>query len=231
MIFDRDWAGADEALDDAVRLDPTLSDAYRARALMRASQNRPEEALRDIRRAHEIDPLSLPIGYELTWILCMFKRFDEAVAQAWIVLSLDPGFFPAQDVLGLAYGQLGTHDDALTECQNACVCSDRHPSALASLAYACGVAGRGSQAEQILAEMIDLSQQRYVSPYFMALVQVGLKQYDRALDSLEIASSTQDPLLLWLNADPRFAELNGLRVKGTHGFLQRPELDYQSSQF
>lgn len=237
MIFDGDWTGAAEAFDVAIRLDRTLADAYRARALLRASLNQHEQALHDARQAQALSPLSLPIGYELAWLLCLSKNFQEAVSQSWTVLSLDPGFFPAQEVLGLAYGQFASHDDAVTECENACMCSERHPSALASLGYAYGAAGHASRAEQILAEVLELSQRQYVSWYFIALVQLGLKQHDRVLESLQHASLERDPLLLWLSADPRFLPISawlptgpptGLRVGGTRGFPPHPESDYPS---
>jgi Flp pilus assembly protein TadD len=233
MIFDRDWTGATEAFDVAIQLDRTLADAYRARALLRASLNQHEQALQDARQAQALSPLSLPIGYELAWLLCLSKNFQEAVSQSWTVLSLDPGFFPAQEVLGLAYGQLASHDDAVTECENACMCSERHPSALASLGYAYGAAGRVSRAQQILAEMRELAQRQYVSSYFVALVELGLKQHDCVLESLQRASLERDPLLLWLNADPRFLPISaglstGSRVGGTRDFPPHPESDYRS---
>jgi len=117
------------------------------------------------------------------------------------------------------------------------MCSERHPSALASLGYAYGAAGHASRAEQILAEVLELSQRQYVSWYFIALVQLGLKQHDRVLESLQHASLERDPLLLWLSADPRFLPISawlptgpptGLRVGGTRGFPPHPESDYPS---
>jgi DNA-binding winged helix-turn-helix (wHTH) protein/Tfp pilus assembly protein PilF len=230
MIFDCDWTGAAEAFNTAIRLDRTSTDAYRARALLRASLNNHEEALRDIRQAQALSPLSLPIGYELAWLLCLSKNFQGAVDQAWAVLSLDHKFFPAQEILGIAYGQLAAHEDAVTECENACICSERHPSALASLGYAYGAAGHTSRAEQILAEILELAQRQYVSSYFVALVQLGLRQHDCVLESLQRASLARDPLLLWLSADPRFLPISAwLHVEGIRGFPPHPRSGYRSA--
>jgi DNA-binding winged helix-turn-helix (wHTH) protein/Flp pilus assembly protein TadD len=222
MILDWDWHGAAEAFDRATALDPALPEAYRARALLLSALNRHDEALREIRHAHTIDPLSLPIGYELAWLLYLSRHFPEAAAQSWTVLSLDPGFFPAQNILGLTYRQLGSHDEAITEFENACACSDRHPSALAALGHAYATVGATSQAQQTLAELTEISQRHHVSPYYLALIHLGLGQLRSALEALQNACSQRDPLLLWLNADPRFASLRSepdfmTLLRRTHG--------------
>jgi DNA-binding winged helix-turn-helix (wHTH) protein/Flp pilus assembly protein TadD len=221
-ILDWDWTGALEAVERAIELDHSLGEAYRVRALVFCALDRHEDALRDMGRAQSIDPLSLPMGYELAWLQYLAGRFSDAVEQSWAVLTLDPGFYPAQSVLGLTYGQLGSHEEGVTECQNACVCSNRHPSALASLGCAQAAAGAVEHAEQTLSELQDLSQSQYVSPYFLALVHMGLGERDNALDSLSDACAERDPLLLWLSTDPRFASIRteqgfGNIVRRTHG--------------
>jgi DNA-binding winged helix-turn-helix (wHTH) protein/Flp pilus assembly protein TadD len=222
MTFDWDWTGAAEAFKRAIQLDPDSPDGYRARALMFSALNRHEEALRDMRYAHAMDPLSLPIGYELAWLLYLAKRFAEAAEQSWAVLSLDSGFFPAQDILGSAYERLGSHEEAMTECENACACSDRHPRALASFGYACASAGATKKAENTLDELLELSKRQHVSPCFVALVELAIGRQRDALDSLESACAQRDPLLLWLNAEPRFTTLRSDHdfaklVRRTHG--------------
>ncbi len=124
MIFEWDWAGAAQGFQKAIELQDEMPDAYLARAQMFAALTRYEEALTDIRRAQAFAPLALPTGYELARILFMARRFSEAVSQAWAVLSLEPGFALVQEILGLAYASLGSHDEAITECENACSCSD-----------------------------------------------------------------------------------------------------------
>ena len=223
MILDWDWDGAAAAFDHATTLDPASCEAHRARALLSSALGRHDEALREMRKAHTTEPLSLPIGYELAWLLYLSRHFSEAAAQSWAVLSLEPEFFPAQNILGLTYDQLGSHDEAITEFENACSCSDRHPSALASLGNAYGTMGSTSQAEQTLAEVAELSRRQHVSPYYLALIHVGLGQRRSALDALQNGCLEHDPLLLWLNVDPRFASLRSepdflALLRQTHGF-------------
>ena len=202
-FFEWDWAGATQAFNQALELDGELAEAYLARAQMFAALTRYDEALKELRYAQTLDPLFLPTGYECARILFMAQRFPEAVSQAWAVLSLEPGFSPAQEILGLAYSSLGSHDEAITECENACACSERHPSALAALGYACAAAGFRERAQGVLAELQQLAQRQYISNCLIAVIQTGLGDCANALSSVQQAYEQRDPLLPGLTADPR----------------------------
>ena len=58
---------------------------------------------------------------------------------------------------------------------------------LAQLGQALGMVGRTAEALAIRQRLTELSQQRYVSPYHMAYVHVGLGEHEAALDWLERA--------------------------------------------
>jgi len=207
MIFERDWGGAHDDCSRAGRIDPSLPAVHRAHAFLAAARSRHDDALADIRHAQELDPLSLPVGFEHAWLLYLAGHFEEAVAQCWRVLALEPSFAPTQAVLGLSYCELGSFDEAVTELDNACTCSDQHPSAVASLGFAYAAAGLRDEAQGVLADLMIQSQRRHISNYWFAVVYAGLNQRYLALKSLKTACSQRDPLLLWLDVDPRLATL------------------------
>ncbi|MGA7412003.1 MAG: winged helix-turn-helix domain-containing protein, partial [Bryobacteraceae bacterium] len=123
MVFDGDWKGAEKDLTQAIGLDENLADAHRARALLLSATGIHEGALEEARRAQALEPLSLPIGLESARILYVSRDYHGAVKECWNLLSLEPRFWPAQRILGLACLQLGLHEEAITEVENACVCS------------------------------------------------------------------------------------------------------------
>jgi adenylate cyclase len=208
LIFDWDWNKASEDWSRASALDPTLPGVYRARALLLAARNCHAEALREICCAQDLDPLSVPIGFEHGWLLYLAGNFAEAVAKSWRVLTLEPAFAPAQTILGLVYRQLGSFDEAITELENACICSDRHPSAVAALGHVYAVAGFADEAQCVLDELVTQSQRRHVSAYWLALVYAGLNQRHLALEALKTACMQREPQLLWLSVDPRLVSLH-----------------------
>lgn len=202
--FDWDWAESEAEYLRALELNPSYADAHRAYAALLCAMNRTGEAMNEIRRAQELDPLSIVISMELAWNLYMTREFQGAMEQSWRTLVLDPRYAPAQHTLGLSYEQLGMHEEAITELQNARVCSGDHPAAIASLAHAHAVAGNRDAALRALDELDQISNRRRVSPYWMSLVHAGLAAQDRALESLEKAFEERDVWLIWLKVEPRF---------------------------
>ena len=64
QFFDWDWAGAEQAYVAALELDANCPDGRHWYANLLCAMDRPEEALMQIRRAQELDPLSLVISAE-----------------------------------------------------------------------------------------------------------------------------------------------------------------------
>jgi TolB-like protein len=203
-LFEWDWAGAEQEYVAALELNPNYSDGRHWYAAFLCAIGRGEEALTEMRRAQDLDPLSLVISAEAAWTRYMCRDFQGAVEQSWQALALEPRFAAAQHTLGLACEQLGMHEEALTEFENARTCSGGHPSAIAALAHAHASCGNRDQALRTLGELQQMSQRRRVSPYWMSVVHTGLGAPERALESLEKAIEERDVWLLWMKVEPRF---------------------------
>lgn len=206
-VFDWDWPAAEAGYLRALELNPNYADAHHWYAAHLSAMQRPEEALREIRTAQELDPLSLVINMEVAWNLYMARDFRGALEQAWKTLVLEPRFAAAQHTLGLAYEQLEMNDEAVTELQNARTCSGGHPATIAALGHVYATAGHRNRASQALRELDQLSKGRYVSPYWRALVYAGLGMDDLALEALEMACEDRDVWVVWLKVEPRLDRL------------------------
>jgi DNA-binding winged helix-turn-helix (wHTH) protein len=204
MVFDGDWKGAETDLARAIDLDIDLADGHRIRALLLTVSGRYEEALEEGRRAQALEPLSLPVGLDLARILYLSRDFDGTVRECWNLLSLEPRFWPAQSFLGLACARLGLPDEAVTELENACVCSDRHPAAVCALGCVAASLGMQEQAELALRELDPQAAGVYTSWYWRAAIHAWRGEPIPALESLVTACAHRDPLLLWLGVDPGF---------------------------
>jgi tetratricopeptide (TPR) repeat protein len=203
-LYEWDWAGAEAEYLRALELNPRYAAARQLYADHLSAMGRPQEAIQQIRSAQELEPLSLVISMEMAWILYMARDFQGAFEQSWKTLALEPRFAAAQNTLGLAYEQMGMHDEAIVEFQNARVCSDGHPAAIAALAHAYASAGKRQEAAEMLSELQHVSRHRYVSPYWLSIVYAGVNEHDRAFESLEKACDERDIWLVWLRAEPRF---------------------------
>src|SRR5262249_55625994 len=147
---------------------------------------RTDEAIAEARRAAELDPLSFSTGIHLGWILYMAGHYDEAIAHCQKLLEIDPGFFPVYRYLGLSYEQKRMYREAIAAFERGIKLSGS-PLLVALLGHAYAVAGNRAEAERVLAELQEMSSQRYVSPYTVAAIYTGLGDNGRAFEQLEKA--------------------------------------------
>jgi len=104
----------------------------------------------------------------------------------------------------------GMHEGALTALQRAREGLINVPFAIGFLGHACARAGRRAEAEDLLRQLVKPGQPFYADPYHLSLIQVGLGEPERALDSLEKAYQERSLFLTcWAKCDPR---LDPLRV-------------------
>jgi DNA-binding winged helix-turn-helix (wHTH) protein/Flp pilus assembly protein TadD len=206
-LFEWDWAGAEAEYLTALVLSSNCATTHQQYGAYLAATGKAEEALRELRRSEEIDPLSPMVNVGVAWGLYVARDFQGASEQSWKVLAMEPKFGAAQYTLGLAYAQLGLTEDAIVELHNARTCAGDQPAVLAALAHTYACAGELREAAGMLGELEDLSGQRYVSPYWLALVSAGMGDRARALELLGRAYAERDVWLTWLGVDPRFDAL------------------------
>jgi tetratricopeptide (TPR) repeat protein len=90
MIYQWDWAAAEASFRRAIAANPNYATGHHWNADFLAGRGRLEESLREMRKAHELDPLSRIIGAELGWVYHLLHRSEEAEAQVRRTLTLDP---------------------------------------------------------------------------------------------------------------------------------------------
>ena len=143
-------------------------------------------------------------------------RNSEAEAQIRKTLEIDPHFFLAHYYLGEILQFTGRLGDAIPEYQMA-FDLNHDPYSLAMLGQAYARNGQRNEAQKILAQLSEEAKSRYVAPYALALVKLGLGEKDRAIDELErgyregnsnyMFLIKVDPMLDDLRGDPRFQAL------------------------
>ncbi|MGI8897883.1 MAG: protein kinase domain-containing protein [Pyrinomonadaceae bacterium] len=205
-FYDRDWAGAEREFKRAIELNPNYSVAHHWYAIYLSVLGR-REALVEIRRAHELDPLSLSISAWLGRILALSGQSDQAIEQLRKTLELDPNFALAHLRLGLIYEERGRYDQAITEFKQVLKLSGGKPLGIAALAHAYALAGKRAEAQKNLDELLQLSKQRFVSPTSIAVIYIALDDKDQAFTWLEKGNDVRDLNVVRLQVDSRFEPL------------------------
>jgi serine/threonine-protein kinase len=205
--FDRDWTGSEEDFRAAIAASPSYANVHQYLANLLAAMGRFDEALAEVSRAEEIDPLSLPA--KTSRGLCLFyaRRCDEAVKGLEAALEMDPTFAPARNVLAWNFAQAGMPERAIEEERRAVDASGRGMFYLGNLGYLYAFAGHPAEAEEIRGELEAMSRQRYVSAYMLALIEAALGEGDRSFQLLEEALRSGDWLINLLRVDSRIDPL------------------------
>jgi TolB-like protein/Flp pilus assembly protein TadD len=214
--YSLEWPGVLDEFQRAIQLNPGDANGHHWYALALADAGKDEEAISEMKLAQELDPRSLIINANLSWVLYLAGKDDDAIAQAQRTIAMDPTFAVAHGYLGQAYLAKGEYEKALRELQQALALSGNETSFKAELGNAYAVAGKKTEALAILHELLQMSAQRYVSPYSIALVYVGLGDRDQAFQwldkaydehSVRLINIAVHPRLTGLRSDPRFTAL------------------------
>jgi tetratricopeptide (TPR) repeat protein len=205
--YDREWTATEQEYKRAIELNPNYPTAHSWYAVYLMSLGRFDEALVQIRRAQELDPLSLPINMTMGWVLLTARRPEESVQQLRKTLEMDSNFSLAHHRLGLAYEQQGKYEEAIAEFKQVVTLTGGKPLGLAALGRAYALAGRRTEAQKTLVELQEVSKERYVSPAAVAAIYAALGDNDRAFNWLDKAQKEHDGLLVRLKVDARYDSL------------------------
>jgi DNA-binding winged helix-turn-helix (wHTH) protein/TolB-like protein/Tfp pilus assembly protein PilF len=208
--WDWDRSAAEREFQTAIRLKPGYASAHQWYSSYLIAVERIDEAIAEAKRTEELEPLSFVASSHLGWIYYLAGQNDKAIEQCRKILELDPSSFPARRYLGLAYEAKGMYAEAIAEFLTGVKLSGS-PLMLALLGHAYAASGKTAEAKQVLNDLQELQGQRYVSPYTVAAIHVGLGDQDEAFKWLELAVEERDIWLMNLKVDPVFAKFRSNR--------------------
>ena len=203
-MLEWDWHGAETAYLRAIALNPSQENAHRGYGALLVALSRPGEAIREAERACEFDPLCLVVNTNAAWVRFLVGDHDAALGHCRRTADLDPQYLPARRLIGAVYLQAGKTRDAIDVLEAAHAEAKEDPIVAAALAHAKAIAGDEAGATALLEALRRLDRRRYLPPYYLALVHVGLGDADRAFAALEQATVDADPALGYVAVDPRF---------------------------
>jgi TolB-like protein/DNA-binding winged helix-turn-helix (wHTH) protein/tetratricopeptide (TPR) repeat protein len=205
--YEWDKSGAEKEFRRAIELNPSYATAHAWYAEELAALGRRDQALAEIKRAREVDPLSLPISVVAGWILYVERDNDQAIDQFQRTLEMDSNFAIAHLYLGRAYIQKGNLEQAIVEAQTATRLSRSHPFYMAWLGYAYARAGNRNEALRILHQLKVISGKKYVASHDVAAIYVGLGEKSKAIAWLNKGYDEHSYTVLQLGVEPEFDSL------------------------
>ena len=219
MQYDWDFAGGEAEFKKAIELDPNDATAHQWYAEnLGTIGGREPEALAEINRAHELDPLSPIITRVKGSVLVSARKFDEAIAICKKLENDDPTFALAHDCLGWAYWGKHMYPEMVEEWKTYSLLTGNRRDVEFGNAIERGFQSGGWRGALTHAAAFFEAQRAigYESPLQIARYYADLGDKERAFQWLDIAYREHDWLLEGLNtlsqldplrSDPRFAEL------------------------
>jgi len=209
-LYEWDWAAAERGFKRALELDPNNANThhwYGEDYLIVVGRG--EEAVREGRRARELDPLSPIFATTLAQTLLSLGRYEEAIALAGDIISMDSNYAIAYEARGRALLHSGRSREAARQLERVLELGATNAINKALLGYAYTKTNRVNDARRFLREIATLLDGGYASGTALAILHAGLGDTTEAFRWLNRAAQERDPLLLYFFVvDPM---LEGLR--------------------
>jgi TolB-like protein/tRNA A-37 threonylcarbamoyl transferase component Bud32 len=200
LYWDWDWSAAEGELKRAIELKPGYVVGHHWYAEYLSAMGRHEEAIAQVRRAQDLDPLS-PLMLAIGGEVCFYaRRYDEAIEQCQKALELDSNYALAHANLAWGYLGKGLHGEAIAEFEKAARLYGSDRTLGLPLAYA--AAGRRGEALKMLDLAREQSKRGEISPWWLAQMYLGLGEKQKALEWLEKAYEEHDPRMAFLKVEP-----------------------------
>jgi len=205
--FEWDWTTSETLFKRAIQMNPNNAESHLGYAHLLVTTGRREQALVEVRRAREIDPMYQLAAALEGGFLVGAGRIDEALHNMEAAIRVDERFWLSHITLAAVYRALGRNADALAEFHRARELSADGTYALACEIVALAMNERDDDARRLMDELLEIASQRYVPPYHLALGYIGIGDADTSMEWLQKGLQGRDPKLALLANDPRFRSL------------------------
>jgi DNA-binding winged helix-turn-helix (wHTH) protein/TolB-like protein len=220
--YDWKWTEAEREFKRALELNPNSAEAHHSYSNYLQAMTRFDEGLAEIKRAEELDPLSLGINFHHGLCLFAMGRPDEALVQYRKTLDIDSstGAMGSHWGIAIVYEERRMYEEAIRELEEAKRLDPRPKWRMTGLVEAYALAGRRKEASDMLAQLLELRKQEFVSPFAIAIGQIyaALGDLDQAFAWFNKAIDERESIVVALKAmkpslqksvleDPRYALL------------------------
>jgi TolB-like protein/DNA-binding winged helix-turn-helix (wHTH) protein/Flp pilus assembly protein TadD len=206
-LLDWDWPTAETGMRTAITLNPSYALAHVMLGHLLSQSGRHNEAREMTQRGQALDPLDPLVHAMSSQVAYQAGDYTEALERAQVAIGIDAEFWIGHVMRGQALQQVGQLDRALEAFTTTGRFSNHNSKAMSFRGYLLAAAGRTSEAREVLRTLEGLSREKYVPPYAMALVTLGLGDKDATFEWLERAFTARDVHLIFLTADPKWDPL------------------------
>src|SRR5205085_8884895 len=208
LMYRYEWNLPDAELEfqRAIELNPNYAAAHQWYSLYLLASDRSAEAMEEITRAQQLDPLSVRVSASLGTVFLFTQQYDNAIVQWKKTLEIEPNAPSVHALLRTAYQQKGIFDEAYSEAQKE-FASRFNVQQIEEIKQAYATSGY----EGLLAKELEMERERskrdYVPATGVARIYAALGQKDQAFAWLDKAYENREDGLVYIKVDPRYDRL------------------------
>ncbi len=194
-----EWQEGENLYPKAIELSPNYPNVYEWFSAVLIGSGKVEKGLKMLARSEELDPLSLRTKTLVAWTKYQARQFQEALAKANELISLDANYPQGHLQKGYILTEIGDADEAVAEIEKGM--SLMSDSALANYYYcfALASANRLDDAKKVWLKM--KNSKAYIKPLFLGYASVAVGEIDEAFAYLNKAVDEFDPWLVWFGTE------------------------------
>jgi len=214
--YEWDWPGAEQEYRRAIELNPNYETAHQWYAEYLSGLGRHQEAITEIRRAKEINPVSLIINAVEVSVFYIARDYDQAISQGQKALEMDPHFAELYGYLRRCYEQKGMYKEAIAALQTRRKLAGLDADETATLREAAAATSARVYWQRRLEQQVEDSKRELSNAVDIAEIFAQLGEKDKAFKSLEKAYAERSVMMMYLKVlpnldplrtDPRYADL------------------------
>ena len=217
--YDWDWSGAEIAYQKAIELNPNYATAHQWYGEFLMAHGRFDEAIAEISKAQELDPLS-PIIYVAGAMVYYYAlEFNKAQEFCQGALKIDPNFAAAHIWLAYIHGQKQNYDKFFIERMKGMTLGGSNPQEISNWEKTHEIfrtTGIEDSARFGIQSLKIAQEKRYVPPSEFVIPYIILKDKEQLMNTLERCYQERvtpifllkvHPGLDFIRTDPRFQAL------------------------
>ena len=208
FMFEKNNEEAKEYFLKALKINPGNSEGHHYYAMYLSNTGNFEKALKEIEKAHQLDPLSLIILGSYAEISFFSGSNKKAIERYHQALELDPNFRAVWEGIGWVYAKEKKYEEALHAFRKFQSMTGSKLKGLNGLGYTLGKMGRTNEAQKCLRLLEERNQQdeNIILDMDFAMIYAGLENWGKVYDHMEAAIEANMGSL-FLNVHPMWEEV------------------------
>jgi serine/threonine protein kinase/Tfp pilus assembly protein PilF len=206
-VLDWDWQGAENEYRRAIDLNPNYPTAHHWYATQLLLQGRMDQALQEITKAQQLDPVSYGINKDFAVILLYARDYDRALEQCRKTVQIEPHIGTMSVYIAQIYELKQKYAEAIAELEKAHAAESDDSEITYALGEAYALSGRKDEALKISNELNQPAKQNAFLPKEAAYLETLLGEKEQAVAILQKAAEDHYLPVAEVKMDPRLGEL------------------------